>query len=145
MNLSRRSLRWLQIILTLFYGQIISTGIFEYLIQGICGLILHIRPIYDSIILIILGLFMFIFVLYAIFALWFCRLKMFTISLLILIGIFILTLVRSIFEIHNIGKYSIRIEWASIRITELVLKVFGIVVSVLFIVCLRQGYKPEHF
>ncbi|CAF0906259.1 unnamed protein product [Rotaria sp. Silwood1] len=145
MNLSNRSVRWLQIILTLFYGQVISTGIYEYIIQGICGLILRFRPIHDSIILIILGLFMFIFVLYAIFALWYCRLKMFTVSLLILIAIFILTLVKSIVEIRYMGRNSMRIEWTSIRITELVLRVFGIVASVLFIVSLRQGYKPDIF
>ncbi|CAF2434132.1 unnamed protein product [Rotaria sp. Silwood2] len=145
MYLSNCSARWLQIILTLFYGQVISTGIYEYIIQGICGLILHFRPIHDSIILIILGIFMFIFVLYAIFALWYCRLRMFIVSLLILIAIFILTLVKSIVEIRYMGQNSIRIEWTIIRVIELVLRVFGILVSVLFIVHLRQGYKPDFF
>jgi hypothetical protein len=145
MGVPSRSLRWLQIILTLIYGQIISTGIYEYLIQGVCGLILHIRPIYDSILLIILGLLMFAFVLYAIFALWYYRTKMSIISLLILILILVLTLVRSILEILYMGLRPTRTEWIVIRTTELVLRVFAITVNIFFIIRLRKGYEPENF
>jgi len=145
MNICSHSLRWLQIILTLFYGQVISTGIYEYIIQGICGLILHLRPVYDSILLIILGLLMFGFVLYATLALWYCRTRMSIISLLILISILVLTSVKSIIEILNMGQNPTRIEWIVIRITEFVLRIFGIIGSVLFLLRLRQGYKPEDF
>jgi preprotein translocase subunit Sss1 len=145
MNICSHSLRWLQIILTLFYGQVISTGIYEYIIQGICGLILHIRPVYDSILLIILGLLMFGFVLHATLALWYCRTRMSIISLLILISILVLTSVKSITEILNMGQHPTRIEWIVIRITEFVLRIFGIIGSILFLLRLRQGYKPEDF
>ncbi len=145
MNICSHSLRWLQIILTLFYGQVISTGIYEYIIQGICGLILHLRPTYDSILLIILGLLMFGFVFYAIFALWYCRTRMSVISVLILIIILILTLVKSIIEIVYMGYRPIRTEWIVIRTTELILRLFGIIISIFFIIRLRQGYVPEKF
>jgi hypothetical protein len=145
MDVSSHSLRWLQIILTLFYGQVISTGIYEYIIQGICGLVLHLRPKYDSILLIILGLFMFAFVLYAVLALWYCRTRMSVISVLILISILVLTLVKSIIEIIYMGYRPIRTEWIVIRITEFVLRIFGIIISIIFIIRLRQGYEPENF
>lgn len=141
---SRRSLRWIQIILTLFYGQVMSNSIYEYIVQGICGLILNFRPVYDSILLIVLGIYMLLFVTYAIIALWFCRFRMFTVALLILISIFILTLVKSVIEVKYIGYYSTRIEWAIIRTVELVFKLFGIGISLLFIIRLRQGFKPEN-
>jgi len=144
MDIPSRSLRWLQIILTLIYGQIISTGIYAYLIEGICGLLLNLRPVYDSILLIILGLLMLTFVLYGIFALWYYRTRMSIIALLILITITVLTLVKSIIEILYMGRYSMRIEWMMIRITEFILRIFGIIVNLLFIIRLRQGYKPEN-
>ncbi|CAF1280859.1 unnamed protein product [Rotaria magnacalcarata] len=145
MTSRNRALRWLQIILTLFYGQVISTAIYEYIIQGICGLILSFRPMYDSVLLIVLGVFMFLFVVYAIPAVWFCHLQMSIISILILIAIFILTSVKAFIEVKYMGQHSIRIEWATIRIAELVLRILGIVASLLFVICLKQGYKPENF
>jgi hypothetical protein len=144
MSIPTRSLRCLQIILTLFYGQVLSTGMYEYIIQGICGLILHLRPLYDSILLIIIGVLMFPFVFYALFALWYHRTRMSIISLLILILILILTLVKSIIEIRSMGQRPIRIEWMVIRITELIWRVLGIIVNILFIIRLRQSYKPEN-
>jgi hypothetical protein len=144
MGVPNRSLRWLQIILTLIYGQIISTSIYAYLIQGICGLILRLRPVYDSILLIILGLLMLAFVLYAIFALWYYRTRMSIIALLILIGITVLTAVKSIIEIVYMGHYTVRIEWMAIRITEFVFRIVGILVNLLFIIRLRQGYEPTN-
>ncbi len=144
MGVPNRSLRWLQIILTLIYGQIISTGIYAYLIEGICGLILYLRPVYDSILLIILGLLMLAFVLYGIFALWYYRTRMSIIALLILITITVLTVVKSVIEIVDMGQYSIRIEWTVIRIMEFVLRILGILVNLLFIIRLRQGYVPEN-
>ncbi|CAF1103806.1 unnamed protein product [Adineta steineri] len=140
-----RSFRWLQIILTLFYGQVISTGIYEYLIQGISGLTLQLRPVYDSILLIIFGILMFAFVPYAIFALWYCRTRMSIITLLISIAILILTLVKSIIEISNMGQYPIRKEWIFIRIMELILRLFGIIALIIFIIRLRQEYRPDNF
>jgi hypothetical protein len=145
MNISSHSLRWLQIILTLFYGQVLSTGIYQYLIQGICGLILHIRPLYDSILLIILSLLMFLFILYATLALWYYSTRMSIISVLILILILVSTLAKSIIEILYMGRSPIRTEWMIIRITEVVLRIFGIVANILFIIRLRQGYVPENF
>jgi hypothetical protein len=144
MGVPNRSLRWLQIILTLIYGQIISTSIYAYLIEGICGLILYLRPVYDSILLIILGLLMLAFVLYGIFALWYYRTRMSIIALLILITITVLTVVKSVIEIVDMGQYSIRIEWTVIRIMEFVLRILGILVNLLFIIRLRQGYVPEN-
>ncbi|UJR26985.1 hypothetical protein I4U23_008292 [Adineta vaga] len=140
-----RSVRWLQIILTLFYGQVISTGIYEYIIQGISGLLSHFRPTYDSILLIILGIFMILYVVYATLALWYCRTKMSIISVLILICILTLALAKSIIEIISMGRYSSRTECILIRTTELVLRIFGILASIVFIHCLRQGYKPANF
>ena len=143
MALSNRSARWLQIILTLLYGQILSLGIYEYLVQGICGLILGIRPKYDAIVLLLLGLLMFAFVLYALVALWLCRTRMSVITLLILLVIFALTIVRSILEINHMGLRAIRLEWTLIRVTELVIRFLTIIASLVFLLHLRQGYKPE--
>lgn len=143
MPMSNQSARWLQIILTVFYGQILSTGIYEYLIQGICGLILRIRPKYDSILLLILGFLLFAFVIYALAALWSCRTRMSVITLLILLVIFSLTIVRSILEINHMGLRPIRLEWTIIRITELVIRFLGVVASLLFLLHLHKGFKPE--
>ena len=140
-----RPLRWIQIILTLFYGQVLSTGIYEYFIQGVCGLLSHIRPTVDSVILLVLALLMFAFVLYALVALWYCRTRMAMVSVAILMIIFSLTLIKSILEIRNMGRRPIRAEWMAIRVTELVLRALGIVVSILFIIRLRKGYRPENF
>ena len=145
MEISSRTLRWFQILITLFYGQVISTGIYEYIIQGICGLIFRLRPVYDSILLIILGLLMFGFVLYALPALWYHRKRMSIVSLLILIIITILTTVKSILEILYMGQHPIRIEWMIIRIVELIWRIIGIIMSVVFLIQLRQGLKPENF
>jgi hypothetical protein len=145
MTISNRSVRWLQIILTIFYGQILSTGIYEYLIQGICGFILRIRPKYDSILLLVLAIIMFAFVIYAIIALWYCRTRMCLATLLILVMIFALTLVQSILEIIHMGLRPTRIEWILIRFSELIIRILGIALSILFLIRLRQGYKPENF
>lgn len=145
MSTSSRSLRWFQIILTLFYGQLLSNGIYQYFIQGICGIIFQLRPLYDSILLIILSLLMFALVLYAIFSLWYCRTRMSIASVIILILIFVLTLIKSIIEILYMGRNSIRIEWMIIRIIELILRLFGIIIHTGFVIRLRQGYLPENF
>ena len=145
MSISNRSLRWLQIIITLFYGQVISTSIFEYIIQGIYGLTSMLRPTQDSIILICIGVLMLTFVFYSIFALWYSYTKMFLMSVLILIAIFFLTLLKSIIEIRGMGQVPIRSEWMAIRIVELLLRVFGIAISIIFLVCLRRGWKPQRF
>ncbi|CAF1068872.1 unnamed protein product [Adineta ricciae] len=140
-----RSVRWLQIFLTLFYGQVISTGIYEYIIQGISGLLSHLRPIYDSVLLIALGSLMISYVVYATLALWYCRTRMSIISVLILICILGLTLTKSIIEVINMGRIPLRMEWILIRSTELVLRIIGIVANIAFIVCLKNKYRPENF
>lgn len=145
MDLSSRSVRWFQILLTLFYGQVLSTSIYEYIIQGICGLIFRLRPIYDSILLIILGLLMFAFVLYALPALWYNRIRTSMISLVILILITILTAVKSVIEIYSMGQHPTRIEWMIIRIVEFIWRIFGLLISTVFLIRLRQGFKPEKF
>lgn len=144
MGIPSHSLRWLQIGLTLFYGQVLSTGIYEYLIQGLCGLILSLRPKYDSILLIIFSLFMFAFVVYGLLAIWYCRVRMSIVTVLILISILILTLVKSIIEIIYMGKGSMRTQWLTIRIVELVWRLIGIILHVSFIIRLKQGYEPEN-
>jgi len=144
MGIPSRSLRWLQIGLTLFYGQVISTGIYEYLIQGLCGLALSLRPKYDSILLIILSLFMFAFVVYGLLAIWYCRIRMSMITVLILTAILILTLVKSIIEIVYMGRGSMRVQWLTIRMVELVWRFIGIILHVGFIIRLKQGYEPEN-
>ncbi|CAF0735975.1 unnamed protein product [Adineta ricciae] len=140
-----RSVRWLQIFLTLFYGQVISTGIYEYIIQGISGLISRLRPTYDSVLLIALGLLMISYVVYATLALWYCRTRMSIISVLILICILGLTLTKSIIEVINMGRIPLRMECILIRSTELVLRIIGIVANIAFIICLKKKYRPENF
>lgn len=144
MNISRsRFLRWLQVVLTLFLGQMIANGIYEYIIPGICGLLSRIRPTYDSILLILIGLLMLGYVVYTVIALWYCRRKMLVVSVLILICILALTVVKSIMEILYMGRNPMRAEWLSRRIVEFSLRVFGILAGILFIVRLKQGYRPE--
>ena len=144
MDLSSRSLRWLQIIITLFYGQVLSTSIYEYIIQGVCGLICRFRPMYDSILLIILGLLMFAFVLYALPALWYNQIRTSVISFVILIFITILTAVKSMIEIQYMGQHPSRLEWMIIRIVEFIWQICGLIISAAFLIRLRQGYKPEN-
>lgn len=145
MEISSRTLRWFQILITIFYGQVISTGIYEYIIQGICGCLFRLRPMYDSILLIILGLLMCGFVLYALPAVWYNRKRMLLISVLMLIIITILTTVKSILEILYMGQHPMRIEWMIIRIVELIWRIIGIIISLVFFIQLKQGLKPENF
>ena len=142
---SPHAFRWLQILLTIFYGQIVSTGIYEYFLQGLCGLIFRLRPKYDSILLLILALLMFAFVVYAIIAVWFCRIRMSIVAMLILLTLFVLTLVQSILELRHMGFRPTRLEWMLIRIIELIFRFFAFLISVVFLCYLRQGYKPNLF
>ena len=143
MGSPRRSIRLLQIGLTLFYGQLVSNGIYEYIIPGIVGFAKRERATYDSVLLLILGLLMITFVMYGIIALWYHRLQMSIIACAILIAILLLTLVKSIIEILYMPRHPLRPEWTVIRIIELLLRVFGVIVSVLFIMRLRQGHLAE--
>ena len=139
------SVRWLQIFLTLLYGQVLSTGIYQYIFQGISGLMSHLRPTYDSVLLIALGLLMISYVVYATLALWYCRTRMSIISVLILICILGLTLAKSIIEVINMGRIPLRMEWILIRSTELALRIIGIIANIAFIICLKKKYRPENF
>ena len=139
------SVRWLQIFLTLIYGQVLSTGIYQYIFQGISGLMSHLRPTYDSVLLIALGLLMISYVVYATLALWYCRTRMSIISVLILICILGLTLAKSIIEVINMGRIPLRMEWILIRSTDLALRIIGIIANIAFIICLKKKYRPENF
>jgi hypothetical protein len=145
MNNPSRLLRWLQIILTLFYGQMISTGIHQYIIQGIAGLLTNRRLTFDCVLLLVIGLLMVTFVFYAVAALWYQQNRLSMITCSILIFILILTALKSIMEILAMSEYALRTEWIAIRITELIIRVLGILGSVIFIVRLRQGYEPDEF
>lgn len=132
------AIRRFQIILTLIYGELVSIGIYEYLIQGIIGLILRIRPKYDSILLIVLSSLMFIFVIYGIFAVWFCRTRMSLVSMLVLFVVFCLTLAQTIIELRNMGLRPTRVEWIIVRTTELVTRLCAVFINASFIHHLRK-------
>ena len=144
-TIARRSVRWLQILLTLFYGHILSNGYYEYFLQGLAGLISRIRPSYDSFLLISLAGVTLVFFIYAISAIWYCRTRMFLTTVLISIVLFALTLIRTILEIYHMGLRPVRTEWLLIRITELVIRIFGIGLSLYFVQQIRHGYKPANF
>lgn len=140
-----RSFRWLQISLTVFYGQVIGNGIYQYLLQGIVGFISRQRTIYDSIWLFLLGLSMLVFVVYALFAVWRPERKSSILTCCLLILILILTVVKTIFEANYAGRSSLNKEWLVIRITELVLRVVAIFALVVFTFRMKEAYQAEEF
>ncbi|CAF0756804.1 unnamed protein product [Didymodactylos carnosus] len=133
-------MRLIQILLTVFCGILLANGIFEYLILGIFGLVFNIRSKYDSILLILLGILLSLFSIYALIAIWKNNIKLLIVSIIILIILFILTLVKSITEINELGLRLIRTEWIAIRITELVLRLTGISTLMVYIIQLKQDY-----
>lgn len=143
MDIDSRTTRLLQIGLTLFYGQLVSNGIYEYIIPGIAGLISRQRAVYDAVLLLILGILMITFVIYGIVALWYHRLQTSTIACVVLVVILLLTLAKSIVEIMYMPRHPLRTEWIVIRIIELILRVLGVIASVSFMMRLRDGYVPE--
>lgn len=137
------TIRSLQILLTIFYGQILSNGFYEYFLQGLAGLISRLRPNYDSVLLISISVVIFVFSLYAISAIWFCRTRMSITTIFILILLFVLTLIRTIIEIRHMGLRPVRIEWLLIRITELVIRIVGIGLTFYFVYQLRNVFKSN--
>ncbi|CAF0733114.1 unnamed protein product [Didymodactylos carnosus] len=134
----------IQILLTVFYGILLSNGIFEYLILGIFGLTCHIRPKYDSILLIILGILLILFVIYALIAIWKNNIALLFISVIVLIILFAFTLIKSITEIKGFGMRPTRAEWIAIRITELVFRVIGISGLLFYIIRIKQGHRLDN-
>jgi len=52
--------------------------------------------------------------------------------------------VKSIIEIVYMGRGSMRVQWLTIRMVELVWRFIGIILHVGFIIRLKQGYEPEN-
>lgn len=144
MGTPSRGLRWLQVSLTLFYGQIISTSIYQYIIQGISGFASQRRSIADSLFLLFLGVLMIAFAIYAVIATWYYQAGPTMITCSVLILILLLTVAKTISEILPMPEHPLRTEWILIRVSELILRLGGIFAILLFIKCLRQGYEPEN-
>jgi uncharacterized membrane protein len=137
------SLNGLKIGLTLFYGQLLSTGVYQYLIQGIAGFIHRQRAMYDSVLLLVLGLLMIIATIHAIASIWYHRQGMSIVACLILILILILTLAKSITEFNAMAQHPLLKEWMTIRITELFLRVLGVIGAILFVIQLKRTDRSE--
>lgn len=144
MGTPSRSLRWLQVLLTVFYGQVVSTSIYQYIIQGITGFISQRRTTFDSLFLLLLGIFMITFSIYAVIATWFHQRRPVWITCGILIFIFLITLAKSISEILSMLGHPLYLEWILVRISELIFRLGAMFGLLIFIACLRRGYEPEN-
>ncbi|CAF3446446.1 unnamed protein product, partial [Rotaria sp. Silwood2] len=91
----KQQIRGVRILLTVFYGFLLSSVLFGYIIHGIVETVRRPTNLY-AIIMIVIGVLILIFIVLAIYAIWFDNIKTLLVSGIVLICVFIFGIVRII-------------------------------------------------
>ena len=142
----KKQVKFLEILLTLFYGQFISNAIYENLIRGVPDLVRE-PTNYYNIFRVVLGVVIILITIYSLLAIWLKRYQLMVfISAILLTIVFLISLVVQIIDLVQRKERNMYTEKetpivATILTVESIFRVIAIVLTFLLVKVLKQNYE----
>jgi hypothetical protein len=142
----RKPVKFIEILLTLFYGQFIANAIYDNLIRGIPDLVREPTGYYN-IIKVVLGCVIIAVTIYSMIVIWLKKYHVLIfISAILLIVVFLISLVVSIIDLvqrkeRNMANEKETPILATVLVVESIFRVLAITLTFVLVKILRQNYE----